>query len=96
VLSKCVEVLVSTSEKTRLRPPLGRIADRFILDSIWRDKSCGLPCKTRLTRGTIRQQVREGLNLTASAGVAPNKFLAKIASDWRKSCSVGKSVAYMS
>jgi DNA polymerase-4 len=33
---------------------------------------------------TIRQQIREELNLTASAGVAPNKFLAKIASDWRK------------
>ena len=28
--------------------------------------------------------VREGLRLTASAGVAPNKFLAKVASDWRK------------
>jgi DNA polymerase-4 len=27
----------------------------------------------------IRQQIREELNLTASAGVAPNKFLAKIA-----------------
>ena len=32
----------------------------------------------------IRQQIREELRLTASAGVAPNKFLAKIASDWRK------------
>lgn len=32
----------------------------------------------------IRRQIREELHLTASAGVAPNKFLAKIASDWRK------------
>jgi DNA polymerase-4 len=32
----------------------------------------------------IRTQIREELNLTASAGVAPNKFLSKIASDWRK------------
>ena len=32
----------------------------------------------------IRLQIREELSLTASAGVAPNKFLAKIASDWRK------------
>jgi len=33
---------------------------------------------------TIREQIRTELNLTASAGVAPNKFLAKIGSDWRK------------
>jgi DNA polymerase-4 len=32
----------------------------------------------------IREQIHDELNLTASAGVAPNKFLAKIASDWRK------------
>ena len=32
----------------------------------------------------IRMQIREEIHLTASAGVAPNKLLAKIASDWRK------------
>ncbi|MDR3689915.1 MAG: DNA polymerase IV [Fimbriimonas sp.] len=32
----------------------------------------------------IRAQIREAASLTASAGIAPNKFLAKIASDWRK------------
>jgi DNA polymerase-4 len=33
---------------------------------------------------TIREQIRNELHLTASAGVAPNKFLAKLASDWKK------------
>ena len=42
-----------------------------------------LPTATRVA-STIRAQIREELYLTASAGVAPNKFLAKIASDWRK------------
>lgn len=32
----------------------------------------------------IRQQIQMQLNLTASAGIAPNKFLAKVASDWNK------------
>lgn len=32
----------------------------------------------------IRREVRQTTQLTISAGVAPNKFLAKIASDWRK------------
>jgi DNA polymerase-4 len=43
----------------------------------------GLPTATSVAR-TIREQIRQELQLTASAGVAPNKFLAKIASDWRK------------
>ncbi|HMI52300.1 MAG TPA: DNA polymerase IV [Candidatus Saccharimonadales bacterium] len=43
----------------------------------------GLPTATRVARA-IREQISEELQLTASAGVAPNKFLAKIASDWRK------------
>jgi DNA polymerase-4 len=32
----------------------------------------------------IRQQIFENRKLTASAGIAPNKFLAKVASDWKK------------
>src|SRR5918993_3840211 len=32
----------------------------------------------------IKQAIREQTGLAASAGVAPNKFLAKIASGWRK------------
>ncbi|MGZ3723186.1 MAG: DNA polymerase IV, partial [Bdellovibrionales bacterium] len=32
----------------------------------------------------IRRLIQTELNLTASAGIAPNKFLAKIASDWKK------------
>ncbi|MBW2942579.1 DNA polymerase IV [Zhongshania aquimaris] len=32
----------------------------------------------------IRQQVRDEVGITISAGVAPNKFLAKVASDWDK------------
>ena len=47
------------------------------------ENKTGLATATKVA-STIRQQIREELNLTASAGVAPNKFLAKIASDWRK------------
>jgi DNA polymerase-4 len=47
------------------------------------ENKTGLLTATRVARA-IRKQIREELHLTASAGVAPNKFLAKIASDWRK------------
>jgi len=47
------------------------------------ENKTGLPTATRVA-STIREQIRKELNLTASAGVAPNKFLAKLASDWRK------------
>jgi len=43
----------------------------------------GLATATLVAR-KIRDQIRQELNLTASAGVASNKFLAKLASDWRK------------
>jgi DNA polymerase IV len=47
------------------------------------ENKTGLPTATRVAI-TIRQQIHDELHLTASAGVAQNKFLAKIASDWRK------------
>jgi DNA polymerase-4 len=56
------------------------------LDEAYLDVSenkTGLRTATQVAR-TIREQIRTELNLTASAGVAPNKFLAKIASDWKK------------
>ena len=56
------------------------------LDEAYLDVSTnkmGLPTATLVAR-TIREQIRKELNLTASAGVAPNKFLAKLASDWKK------------
>jgi DNA polymerase IV len=56
------------------------------LDEAYLDVSenkTGLPSATSVARA-IRQQIRAELNLTASAGVGPNKFLAKIASDWKK------------
>ena len=43
----------------------------------------GIPSATE-TAAVIRGEIRAETQLTASAGVAPNKFLAKIASDWNK------------
>ncbi len=67
------------SRHTNLIEPLS--LDEAYLDVT--ENKTGLPTATRVAR-MIRQQIREELRLTASAGVAPNKFLAKIASDWRK------------
>ncbi len=42
-----------------------------------------IPYASEVAR-VIRAEIRSVTGLTASAGIAPNKFLAKIASDWRK------------
>lgn len=47
------------------------------------ESKSGLASATAIARA-IRAEIRESIRLTASAGVAPAKFLAKIASDWRK------------
>lgn len=62
------------------------LVEPLSLDEAYLDvthEKTGLPTATR-TAQAIRRAIREETGLTASAGVAPNKFLAKIASDWRK------------
>lgn len=62
------------------------LVEPLSLDEAYLDVSknkTGLPTAT-LVASSIRKQIRQELHLTASAGVAPNKFLAKLASDWRK------------
>jgi DNA polymerase IV len=62
------------------------LIEPFSLDEAYLDVTenrAGLPTATKVAIA-IRRAIRDELQLTASAGVAPNKFLAKIASDWRK------------
>ena len=47
------------------------------------ENAWGEPLATPVAR-RLKQQIANETGLTASAGVAPNKFLAKVASGWRK------------
>src|SRR3989441_12076479 len=49
-----------------------------VTENLW-----GEPLATNIAK-RIKERIRGELGLTASAGVAPNKFLAKIASGWQK------------
>src|SRR5258707_6842871 len=49
-----------------------------VTDNLW-----GEPLASNVAK-KLKALIREQLNLSASAGVAPNKFLAKIASGWKK------------
>lgn len=67
------------SQYTDLIEPLS--LDEAYLDVSYNLK--GLASATEVARA-IRADIEKQTGLTASAGVAPNKFLAKIASDWHK------------
>ena len=92
----CPEAVFVPPDFTRYRAVSRAVREIFLrhtdlieplsLDEAYLDvteNKTGLATATKVA-STIRQQIHEELNLTASAGVAPNKFLAKIASDWRK------------
>jgi DNA polymerase-4 len=92
----CPEAIFVPPDFTRYRAVSRLVREIFIrhtdvveplsLDEAYLDvteNKTALPTATRVA-SAIREQVRQELSLTASAGVAQNKFLAKLASDWRK------------
>lgn len=77
------------SESRKVRAIFERFTDKIeplSLDEAYLDVSESAHCDgsaTRIARA-IREQIEAELKLSASAGIAGNKFLAKIASDWNK------------
>jgi len=62
------------------------LVEPLSLDEAYLDVSASTQCKgsATLIAQEIRRRIFETVGITASAGVAPNKFVAKIASDWNK------------
>lgn len=56
------------------------------LDEAYLDVSASTRCEgsATLIAEEIRARVQRDIGITVSAGIAPNKFIAKIASDWNK------------
>ena len=73
------QILAIYSDYTELVEPLS-------LDEAYLDVSESPHCKgsATLIAQEIRARIFATVGITASAGVAPNKFVAKIASDWNK------------
>lgn len=73
------QVMAIFREYTDLIEPLS-------LDEAFLDVTGSEHCQgsATLIAEAIRQRVRNEVGITISAGVAPNKFLAKVASDWDK------------
>ncbi|WP_210394552.1 DNA polymerase IV [Motiliproteus sediminis] len=95
-LKRCPDLLILPGRMERYREASGQIQAIFrrytplieplSLDEAYLDVSRCDHFSGSATRiaAAIRQAVREEVGITVSAGVAPNKFLAKIASDWDK------------
>jgi DNA polymerase-4 len=62
------------------------LVEPLSLDEAYLDVSASTRCKgsATLIAQEIRRRIFETVGITASAGVAPSKFVAKIASDWNK------------
>ncbi len=92
-MQRCPELIVLRTRFEVYRRESARIREIFrtftelveplSLDEAYLDISA-LPYPPATIAAEIRDRIYEETGLTASAGIAPNKLLAKIASDWRK------------
>lgn len=95
-LRLCPDLLILPPDMPRYRQAAALIRTIFqeysplieplALDEAYLDVTGSQACggsATRIAR-ELRAKVAERVGITISAGVAPNKFLAKIASEWRK------------
>ena len=95
-LRLCPDLVIVRPDFARYRAASQRILEIFrsctplveplSLDEAYLDVSENLwnePLATAVAK-RLKQRIRDEIELTASAGVAPNKFLAKIASGWQK------------
>lgn len=74
------------AESMKIREIFAQFTDKIeplSLDEAYLDVS-HLKSESATIAAEIRDRIRETTQLTASAGIASNKFLAKVASDWRK------------
>jgi DNA polymerase IV len=95
-LKLCPELVVLPPNMEKYRTASRQIMDIYrsytelveplSLDEAYLDVSHATQCKgsATLIAQEIRQRIKDTVGITASAGVAPNKFVAKIASDWNK------------
>ena len=93
---RCPQLIIIRPDMEKYRLASRRIHDIFrrytdlieplSLDEAYLDVSACRAYRGSATRiaQAIRDDVREEVGITISAGIAPNKFLAKIASDWNK------------
>ncbi|HEU4335608.1 MAG TPA: DNA polymerase IV [Candidatus Eisenbacteria bacterium] len=92
----CAELVVLPPDFTKYRSVSGQVmsllrgvtplVEPLSLDEAYLDvteNAWGEPLGVNVAK-RLKTAIREATGLTASAGVAPNKFLAKIASGWRK------------
>lgn len=95
-LQLCRDLILLPANMTKYRQVSSQIQQIFhrytdmveplSLDEAYLDVSANTDCQgsASLLAKKICAEIEQEVKLTASAGIAPNKFLAKVASDWQK------------